>query len=1174
MSTTRSRLNRLMPPLLCVTALMVSAVATAESALRRTNGNPLVPGYFADPSIRKFGDTFYLYSTPDGWGVGHGVPLIWTSKDFVHWTPHRSNWPSTNEKWAPSVIYANSKYYMFSSIPCETWVGVSDSPLGPWKNALGEGPLTRNQVPEGTITLDAEVFQDDDGQFYLAYGTWWTPTIVRLRPDLLAFQGEPMQFFNKPGVKTPNGLISGCMEAPYFIKRNGIYYLMYSDFYCANSTYQVKYSTGPTPFGPWTYGVNNPILATNLDNSVDGPGHHSMVQHDGKDIMVYHRHDNPHDPDGFHRQVCADFLHFGPDNSILPITPSHRGVGFLAPSTVRDTNWVIEPGASITATASSTLNSDFRPENAADINNGTLWKAKDYSFPQWLSLDLGQARSVKRAEIDFMFPALNYRYRIDYSLNGADWKVFIDRTQPGEWRPAKDAVGEAVKGRYFRVTILGDDRPDRPAPETGVWNVRLYDGVDKPLGAPRVEAGADLTCGIDIPRITLQGDAYDPALPFEVNWKKVSGPGEVKFDNSAHPQTAVTFSMPGVYKLALVAKNQVGTATSEVQVTVLDNLAPELLSYNFEEPNDSRILDGSKSSQHGTLTSDGDIKNNPARTNGLFGRALQFDGIKGFVHVPGLGQQRQFTATLWMKLDLLNSPTLLSTADDATRLSLNAEGRLEWRAGDSGARHTSKASLSRFGVGSWVHVGVQHDSPGKRMRFVVNGQAEEWQTLGSSDPVDLRAGVRLGGSRGQFFGGKLDQLRFHRTILDENALRNAAQAPKWPTVGDALAEPDGKLINLPLASVIYAPRGRDGMRSTNWFVVGSGSGAPGLVVRAKGEEVQEAWGVSLSGRMRTDAATGTRYLELAEPVASESAPTLSATPLEAIPDRASARHGELVRLSGEVNALSADRGRLTLVAGGQSLVVVSPSNAFSHLIQEGNRVEVTGVLINGADGVELYCREARRLVPTVDPLEDGLLAYFKFDRNAADGVNPDRPATLRSEKWGNGSQGSALELDGRGADASLPDMGVFPAITFAAWLSLSELRMWQAVFHTDQFDPNRKIHLSLHEDGALLIAASGNSPVDVRSRPLFTQVDVENWKHLAVVYDSRSNQVAIYINGELAQEFKYTNAWPIALNGGMRLGSWGGGDRFFHGKMDEVRFYGRALSREEIQRVMAVGAPR
>ena len=33
-------------------------------------GNPFIPGYFADPTIKKFGDTYYLYATTDGSGAG------------------------------------------------------------------------------------------------------------------------------------------------------------------------------------------------------------------------------------------------------------------------------------------------------------------------------------------------------------------------------------------------------------------------------------------------------------------------------------------------------------------------------------------------------------------------------------------------------------------------------------------------------------------------------------------------------------------------------------------------------------------------------------------------------------------------------------------------------------------------------------------------------------------------------------------------------------------------------------------------------------------------------------------------------------------------------------------------------------------------------------------------
>ena len=45
--------------------------------------NPIVPGYFADPTIKKFGDTYYLYTTTDGNGGGRAPSQVWVSKDFI-----------------------------------------------------------------------------------------------------------------------------------------------------------------------------------------------------------------------------------------------------------------------------------------------------------------------------------------------------------------------------------------------------------------------------------------------------------------------------------------------------------------------------------------------------------------------------------------------------------------------------------------------------------------------------------------------------------------------------------------------------------------------------------------------------------------------------------------------------------------------------------------------------------------------------------------------------------------------------------------------------------------------------------------------------------------------------------------------------------------------------------
>ena len=514
----------------------VRASGWGGSVNDRVTGNPLVPGYFADPCCRKFGDTYYLYATPDGWGVGQGPFCIWTSKDFVHWISNQSNWPTTDQKWAPSVVYANSQYYMYTQVPCQTYVATGATPLGPWTNPIAGG---NPMIPTGTggsIVLDGECFIDSDSKAYIYFGTWWTPTVIKLNSDLISWTDAPIDYF---GSNTPYGTVQGCMEAPYMYKRNNIYYYMYSDYQCGDSTYQVEYSTGSTPLGPWTYGANNPVLATGADDTVDGPGHHTMMDDGGKTFIIYHRHDNPHNSDGAHRQVAVNELHFNPDNSIQQVIPSHRGVGYLAPSTKKDTNWVVDRTLTVTATASSYAGADFVAANAADENNGTLWKTRGYTYPQWLTIDLGVSKSVKRVETEFQFAQVPYQYKLEYSINGTSWTMFADRQTNTSWGPMSDTVATAVSARYIRITMTGDSTPTRPNPEIGIWNLKIYDGVDKANVAPWVDAGPNRTGSTAFPTISLYGNVIDdgqPNGPVTCTWSKVSGPGTVTFADSRIPR--------------------------------------------------------------------------------------------------------------------------------------------------------------------------------------------------------------------------------------------------------------------------------------------------------------------------------------------------------------------------------------------------------------------------------------------------------------------------------------------------------------------------------------------------------------------------------------------------------------------------------------------------------------
>lgn len=90
-------------------------------------GNPIIPGYFADPTVRKFGDTYYLYATTDGNGGGLGPSQVWTSKDFVNWTIQPMNWPDTHFIWAPDVMQGKDGKY--SSADGKVWANMRGSPF-------------------------------------------------------------------------------------------------------------------------------------------------------------------------------------------------------------------------------------------------------------------------------------------------------------------------------------------------------------------------------------------------------------------------------------------------------------------------------------------------------------------------------------------------------------------------------------------------------------------------------------------------------------------------------------------------------------------------------------------------------------------------------------------------------------------------------------------------------------------------------------------------------------------------------------------------------------------------------------------------------------------------------------------------------------------------------------
>lgn len=448
--------------------VLIGAFLPIQAQIAKYNtpgdGNPVLPDYFADPTVKKFGDTYYIYATTDGSGAGFGPAQLWQSKDFRNWTLMPMNWPDSHWIWAPDVMYnpQNKKYYYLYCQPCKLHLGISDTPRGPWKNVLGESEavLVPDRFVKNAITLDGQTFQDDDGSVYMYWGTWgiykgFGCGAGRLNPDMKLFVETKL---------IPNTEIKNFFEAPFVFKRNGIYYFMYSCEHCEDASYHVEYATANHPLGPYTW--HGTILKTNEDGTVHGPGHNSVLVEEGKYYIVYHRHDNPHSNRGFHRQVCIDRIEFNADGTIKPIVPTHEGTSHNTKNVLKSKNLAYEAKV----TASSYYDDNFRPEYAVDDNNGTQWKPYYLDQPAWLQIDLGKPKTIRTIWTQFKYGTQFYQYLIEISNDTIHWNVFSDKRQNRLAGSPMVDFGNA-RARYVRLTYTGGEKRGFGG---AIWNIKIF----------------------------------------------------------------------------------------------------------------------------------------------------------------------------------------------------------------------------------------------------------------------------------------------------------------------------------------------------------------------------------------------------------------------------------------------------------------------------------------------------------------------------------------------------------------------------------------------------------------------------------------------------------------------------------------------------------------------------
>lgn len=447
-----------------ILVLPIQSALAAEAWASPHAGNPILPGYYADPSLVEHDGRYYLYATLDPWG--DETLGCWESADFKNWTYRVLNWPTKTactsptsksaKVWAPSVVRAHDgRFFMYVSVGNEVWAGVADHPLGPWRNALGDRPLIPADFRPGYHMIDAEAFLDDDGTAYLYWGSGWKWVngrcwAVKLRPDMVTFDGEVRDI-------TPTSYFEG----PFMVKQGGRYYLMNSTGKTIEDTYAVAYAIGDTPFGPFRDAPNSPVLATDAAARVISPGHHAVFRRGGRAYILYHRHSIPFDPAFVGRQICVDELKFTADGLIEKVQPTHAGPAFVqGRRAAREIPAV--------ATASSVRAESTRPAGVLDDNYATLWAAAGSDAHPWLQLDLGEVRTVARQELRFEYAWKAYAFTLEGSLDGQQWSPIADHARaPLGGSPV--VIESSARARYLRLVFAA--HPDAARPALFEWRV-------------------------------------------------------------------------------------------------------------------------------------------------------------------------------------------------------------------------------------------------------------------------------------------------------------------------------------------------------------------------------------------------------------------------------------------------------------------------------------------------------------------------------------------------------------------------------------------------------------------------------------------------------------------------------------------------------------------------------
>lgn len=277
--------------------------------------------YMADPSVHVFNGRLYIYPSHDR---ESGIPEndngdhfdmndyhVLSTDDVMHGeiVDHGVALKVADIPWAGRQLWdcdiacKDGKYYLYFPLKDRNdifrmGVAISDKPEGPF--------IPQPDPIRGSYSIDAAVFRDDDGSYYMYFGGIWggqlqryrdnkaiespclpadnepalPSRVVKLSDNMLEFAEEPRPVIvlGEDGKPLFAGDPHRFFEASWMHKYKDKYYFSYS----TGDTHLLCYAVGDNPYGPFTY---QGVILTPV---VGWTTHHSIAEYKGKWYLFHH----------------------------------------------------------------------------------------------------------------------------------------------------------------------------------------------------------------------------------------------------------------------------------------------------------------------------------------------------------------------------------------------------------------------------------------------------------------------------------------------------------------------------------------------------------------------------------------------------------------------------------------------------------------------------------------------------------------------------------------------------------------------------------------------------------------------------------------------------------------------------------------------------------------------